>query len=101
MAEKYLGGLSLNSIFQGAKLPSGSYIWNVIMKALPLAKSRAKWKAGMGDKILFWQDSWLFQEPLINHPLFGRWAGQGIGRYGLLVRNYRNKNEWHNLAELS
>ena len=71
------------------------------MKALPLAKSRAKWKARMGDKILFWQDNWLFQEPLINHPSFGRWADQAIGRYGMLVRNYRNGNVGHNLAELS
>ena len=101
LAEKYLGRLSLNSIFQEAELPMGSYIWNGILKALPLAKSRAKWKVGMGDKILFWQDSWLCEEPLINHPIFGRWADQCIGRYGLMVRNYRNGNEWHNLADLS
>ena len=72
MAENYLGGRSLLSIFQGDELPSGSNIWNGILKALPLAKSRAKWKAGMGDKIFFWHDILLYQDPLVNHPSYGR-----------------------------
>ena len=101
LAEKYLGRQSLNSSFNGVVIPLGSYIWNGILKALPLAKTRAKWKVGKGDKILIWQDSWLCQGPLINHPNYGRWAEQCIRRFGLMVSDYKNGSEWHNLAELS
>ena len=90
LAEKYLGRQSLNSLFHGAEIPLGSYIWNGILKALPLAKSKARWKVGKGDKILFWQDNWLCQVPLINHPIFGRWVDQCIGIFGLIVSDYRN-----------
>ena len=59
------------------------------------------WKVGKGDKILFWQDSWMGQEPLIYHLIFDRWADQCIGRFGFKVCDYRNGDEWHNFAEIS
>ena len=40
-------------------------------------------------------------DPLIHHPIFGSWADQCIGRFGLKVCDYRNGGEWHNLVEIS
>ena len=71
------------------------------MKAKPLAKSKAIWKVGNGDNILFWQDNWTCQGPLINHPSFGKWAELCIERYGLKFSDYRSGNGWLILSVLS
>ena len=101
MAEKYLKRQSLNTLFGGAETLQGSYIWNGILKALPLARSKARWILGKGDKIYSQQDSWLCQGPLINHPIYGRWAEQCTGRFGRMVSDYRIGSGWHDLDEIS
>ena len=54
LIKKYLRRWALNFLINETKTPQGSYIWNEILKAKPLAKSKAKWKVGKGNNILFW-----------------------------------------------
>ena len=53
MVEKYLRRQSLSFLLSEADIPHGSFIWNGILKARSLAKSKAKWKVGNGESILF------------------------------------------------
>ena len=57
--EKYLRRQSLSFMSSEAEIPQGYYIWNEILKEKFLAKSKAKWKVGKGENILFWQDNWM------------------------------------------
>lgn len=59
MIKKYLRRQSLSLLLHETEIPQGSYIWNGILKAKALAKSKAKWKIGKGENISFWQDDWM------------------------------------------
>ena len=88
MVEKYLRRPSLRVFLSDSDISNGSIIWNGILKARPLANSKAKWKVGNGESILFWHDNWLIQSPLINYPTYEKWANTYIRMFGLKVRDY-------------
>ena len=102
MMEKYLRTMSLNFIFSEARIPHGSYIWNGILKEYFQAKSKEKQKVGNGESsISFWQDNWLSQGPLIDHPNYERLADLYIRRLGLKFSDYRAGPGWKDLSLVS
>ena len=50
---KYLRTSNVRPLLGNEDMSDGSFIWNGIIKARPLANSKAVWKVGRGDKILF------------------------------------------------
>jgi hypothetical protein len=80
---------AISKTLHGEPIPSDSIIWNGLLKARNLAKSKAKWKVGNGEDILFWQDNWLIHGPLTNNPNYERWTKHCIDQYGLKVSDYR------------
>ena len=63
LAEKYLRRQSLNSLFSGAEIPQGSYIWNGILKALPLVKTKANGKWEKETKSYFGRTTGCVRDP--------------------------------------
>ncbi len=101
MIEKYMRRQSFKFLLYETEIHQGSYIWNEILKEKVLAKSKAKWKIGKGENILFSQDEQTSQGPLIDHPNYGRWAEPCIRRYGLNASDYRTGNGCHDLSMIS
>eukprot|EP01018_Ginkgo_biloba_P012926 Gb_13551 [translate_table: standard] len=64
---KYLG--SLQEFLSQNPLPQGSVFWNNIQMCRELLSKVTRWKIGNGHNVDFWNDAWLEEVPLINHPL--------------------------------
>lgn len=61
---KYLDDPSLIRIFIVVDLPFGSMLWNGMRKARSHILHLLKWVVGRGDKVHFWEDTWLTSTPL-------------------------------------
>jgi hypothetical protein len=101
MIEKYIRQPSLRYLLSEIQLPQGSVIWNGLLKARNLARSKVKWKVGNGKDILFWHDHWLFQGPLSENPIYGRWVEICIMQYEDKFCNYRSNQGWKDLSLIS
>eukprot|EP01018_Ginkgo_biloba_P033943 Gb_40904 [translate_table: standard] len=64
---KYLG--SPQEFLSQNPLPQGSMFWNNLQLYRDLLSKGTKWKIGNGQNVDFWNDAWLEEVPLNNHPL--------------------------------
>eukprot|EP01018_Ginkgo_biloba_P025766 Gb_06136 [translate_table: standard] len=64
---KYLG--SLREFLGQNPLPQGSMFWNNLQMCRDLLSKGTRWKIGNGQNVDFWNDAWLEEVPLNNHPL--------------------------------
>ena len=100
MEDKYLRWSPLRYFLNEEHIPKGPNIWNDILNARDAAKRKAKWKVGDGNDIIFWQENWLIQGPLINSPSFDGWANACIHNFGTKVSDYRSGKEWQDLIAI-
>ena len=87
--EKYIRRPSLRYFLNDSNISNGLVIWNGILKEITIGNSKAKWKVGNGENILFGLDNWLIQGPLINNPIYNNWANTYVRLFRLKVSDYR------------
>lgn len=59
----------VNKDFDLVAIPGCSNLWKGIAESWPIAKEGLQWRAENDLQVRFWLDSWLSNEPLINHAL--------------------------------
>eukprot|EP01018_Ginkgo_biloba_P028128 Gb_09466 [translate_table: standard] len=64
---KYLG--SPREFLSQNPLPQGSVFWNNLQMCRDLLSKGTRWRIGNGQNVDFWNDAWLEEVPLNNHPL--------------------------------
>jgi hypothetical protein len=63
---KYLNVEDPVSIFRMKNPPKGSKIWNFMLNCRDLIGKFLTWDVGVGDKALFWEDSWDGHPPIVS-----------------------------------
>ncbi|GLJ36675.1 hypothetical protein SUGI_0737890 [Cryptomeria japonica] len=69
---KYLGNGNFSSVLKEDGLPRGSKIWNNIMSCRGPLSDGMRWLIGNGRNILFREDYWLGEKPLVFFPSLKR-----------------------------
>lgn len=86
LRSKYLDSFDKERIFTVENAPYGSMIWNGLRRVRLKIVKFLQWKPSIGNKIDFWQDSWL-----LTHPLSSCGALQNLKL--LLTSRWGNKLE--------
>lgn len=63
-----------------------------------ILESGVGWHIRSGNQAIFWEDKWLFKEPLIKTKRFNRWVELCKVAFRELVKDYWYEGEWVNLC---
>ena len=80
---------------------SPSTIWGAMQGAKNTLSEGFSWKARNGQKIRFWEDSWILDHPLIEDFEDMTYIKQCKQSYGINVGNYWINNSWVSLTNIS
>lgn len=59
------------------------------------------WHIRSGNQAIFWEDRWLYKEPLIKIERFNLWAELCKATFGELVKDYWYEGDWVDLCVIS
>ena len=88
---KYLDRSDTLSIFGMNKLPKGFESWNFMVNCRGLTGKFFTWDVGLGDRALFWEDSWDGFPPITSTPFHDRLKKILLSAWGDKVIDYKVK----------
>lgn len=102
MANKYLeNNRSFIILKDSHLLPRGSTCWNNLINGKNIMELGTGWQVRNINHTRFWEDRWLFKEPLVKINSFNEWAENCKARYGIYVKDYRVNGKWVDLCLVS
>ena len=98
---KYLyNAPSLSNFLKHPNVISPSTIWGAMQGVKTILVEGCTWKIGNGQRVRFWDDSWIMDHALIEDFGDRTHIEQCKQLYGVYVENYWESNSWVNLSSI-